>query len=75
MYFLNKTFFSQPNEITFRSFGEVIKKIGKRYYVPRGKSLSTILSYIKSPNFKKTTLGGCMIQKVSETIVVFPERS
>ncbi len=74
-FFLNKLFFIQPHEITFRSFGEIIKKIGKRYYLPRGKSISSTLSDIKSPNFKKTTLGGCMIQKVSETIVVFPERS
>ena len=74
-FFLNKLFFIQPHEITFRSFGEIIKKIGKRYYLPRGKSISSTLSDIKSPNFKKTTLGGCMIQKVSETVVVFPERS
>ena len=74
-FFLNKFFFNQPHEITFRSFGEVIKKISKKYYLPRGKSISAIISDIKSMKFKKTTLGGCVIQKVSETIVVFPERS
>jgi len=74
-FFLNKSFFNQPNEITFRSFGEIIKKIGKKYYLPRGKSISAIVSDIKSKKLKKTTLGGCVIQKVSETVLIFPERS
>ena len=74
-FFLNKLFFNQPNEVTFRSFGEVLKKIGNKYYLPRGKSISTIISDIKSRRFKKATLGGCVIQKISETIVIFPERS
>ena len=73
-FFLNKFFFNQPNEIIFRSFGEVIKKISKKYYLPRGKSISVIISDIKSMKFKKTTLGGCVIQKINETLVVFPER-
>ena len=73
-FFLNKIFFSQPNEITFRSLGKVIKIVGKKYYLPRGKSISSIVSDIKSDKFKKTTLGGCVIQKISETVVVFSER-
>ena len=74
VFFLNKNFFKQPSEITFRSFGDVLNKISKKYYLPRGKSISAILSNIQSANFKKTTLGGCVIQKISETVVVFPER-
>jgi len=75
VFFLNKIFFIQPNEITFRSFGEIIKKISNKYYLPRGKSVSAIISDIRSKKFKKATLGGCVIQKISETVVVFPERS
>ena len=74
-FFLNKNFFKQPSEVAFRSFGEILNKISKKYYLPRGKSISAILSDIQSADFKKTTLGGCIIQKISETIVVFPERS
>jgi tRNA(Ile)-lysidine synthase len=74
-FFLNKFFFTQPNEITFRSLGEIIKKIGKKYYLPRGKSVNALVSNIKSKKFKKTTLGGCVIQKISETVVIFSERS
>ena len=54
---------------------EIIKKIGKKYYLPRGKSISAFVSDIKSKKLKKTTLGGCVIQKVSETVAFFPERS
>jgi len=74
-YFLSKSFFNQPSEITFRSFGEIIKKVNNKYYLPRGKSLSVIISSIKSNKFKKATLGGCIIQKISETVVVSPERT
>ncbi len=74
-FFLNKTFFTQPNEIIFRSLGEIIKKLSKKYYMPRGKSIAAIVNNIKSEKFKKTTLGGCVIQKISETVVIFPERS
>ena len=73
--FLNKNFFKQPSEITFRSFGEIIHKISKKYYLPRGKSISLVLSDIQSANFTKATLAGCIIQKISETVVVFPESS
>jgi len=75
IFILNKFFFKQPNEITFRSFGEIIKKISRKYYLPRGKSISATVSHIKSAKLKKTTLGGCVIQKVSETVIVSPERS
>ena len=74
-FILNRSFFSQPNEIIFRSFGNILKKIGKKYYHPRGKSLVSVIQRIKSKKLKKTTLGGCMIKKVSETVIVFPETS
>ena len=72
---LNKSFFSQPNEIIFRSFADVLKKITKKHYPPRGKSLIAVIMGIKSGKLKKTTLGGCIIKKISKTVVVFPERS
>jgi len=33
------------------------------------------VSGIKSDKFKKATLGGCVIQKISKTVIVFSERS
>ncbi len=74
-FFLNKNFFNQPNEVIFRSMGNVLKKVSRRYYLPRGKSINNAILQIKDQNFKKTTLGGCIIEKASETIIVFQERS
>ncbi len=74
-FILNKSFFYQPNEIVIRSFAEILRKIGKKYYPPRGKSLISVVQGIKFKTLKKTTLGGCIIKKVSETVIVFPERS
>ncbi len=35
--FLNKIFFNQPYEVVFRSFSDLLKKIGGRYFSARGK--------------------------------------
>jgi tRNA(Ile)-lysidine synthase len=41
---LYKEFFQQPYEVIFRSFAEIIKLIGKKYYLARGKKLEKIIS-------------------------------
>ena len=42
-YLLNKNFFNQPNEIIFRSFIYIMRKISNRYYSARGKVLSELI--------------------------------
>ena len=74
-FFLNKVFFYQPDEIVFRSFSEILRIIGNKYYAPRGRSIISVVANIKSKKLKKITLGGCIIKKVSETVIVSPERS
>ena len=71
---LNETFFQQPYEVIFRSFSDSIKKIGKRYYSVRGKKLDRIIDNLKSTNFFKATLGGCVIKKVNQTVIISKER-
>ena len=70
---LNENFFSQSEEVVFRSFGEVIKIIGKKYYSVRGKKIDKIISLIKSKTSFKVTLGGCIIKKVNETVILSKE--
>ncbi len=70
---LNKDFFNQPEEIVFRSFTEVIKIIGKKYYPARGKKIDNIVDQIKNNTFFKATLGNCVIRKVNQTILVLKE--
>ena len=71
---LNKNFFQQPNEIIFRAFSESIKLVSKRYYPVRGKKLVRIINNIKNDEFFKVTLGGCIIKKVNQTIIISKEQ-
>ena len=71
---LNINFFYQPEEVVFRSFTEVLKNVGKRYYPVRGKKINKLIYQIKNDNSFKTTLGKCIIKKVNNTIIVSKER-
>ena len=70
---LNKDFFNQPEEIVFRSFTEVIKIVGKRYYPVRGKKVNKLINQIENNNSFKTTLGNCLIKKVNNSIILLKE--
>jgi len=70
---LKKNFFLQSDEVVFRSFTEVLKIIGKKHYPVRGKKIDKILQIIKVKSLFKLTLGGCVIKKVNDTIIVSKE--
>ena len=71
---LNKDFFDQPDEIILRSFTKVIQTISRNYYPPRGKSVKNLIIEIKSKKSKKKfTLGGCILEKISETVIISKE--
>ena len=46
--FLNKNFFYQPDEIVFRSFSQLIHKVGNKKNYPRGNKVINLLSNFKS---------------------------
>ena len=73
-YILNKLFFEQPEEVIFRSFSLVLKKISGNYYSPRGKSIYEFISKINGNKFYKSTLGGCYVKKFNETILITREK-
>ena len=50
-----------------------IRIIGKKYYPVRGKKIDKILQSIKAKSSFKLTLGGCVIKKVNDTIIVSKE--
>ena len=66
-------YFNQPFEVILRSLSESIKLIGKRGYSVRGKKLAKIISKIENNRFYKQTLGGCIIEKVNQTIILSKE--
>jgi len=76
IFILNKFFFDQPHEIIFRSLSFLMKSISGKYYGARGKSIESLIMNIKEKKIKtKVTLGGCFIEKVSETILISRENS
>ena len=74
--FLNIKFFNQPHEVVFRSFTEIIKKVGRKYYPARGKKIDRIIQIIKnnSKSPVRLTLGNCVINKVNQSIIVTKEQ-
>ena len=73
-YILNKFFFQQPYEVTFRSLSKLIRLTGKKYYPVRGKKLDKIIRNIEKNTLFKTTLGGCIIEKVNQSIIISKEQ-
>ena len=72
---LKHNFFDQSHEIIFRSLTLVIKKIGKKYYPVRGKSINELINRITLKTFSRITLGGCFIERVNETILISRENT
>lgn len=70
---LKEFFFSQSDEVVFRSFTEVIKIVGKKYYAVRGKKIDKVINLISTKPLFKVTLGGCLIKKVNGTVILSKE--
>ena len=73
IFILKENFFSQSDEVVFRSFTEVIKIVGKKYYAVRGKKIDKVIDLIRAKSLFKVTLGGCLIKKVNKTILLSKE--
>ena len=72
---LNDDFLKQPDEIVFRSFSEVIQRVGKKDTLPRGAKVENLLKYLRSiNNYSKKTLSGCIIQKIENSVIISPEK-
>ena len=72
--FLNKFFFLNPDEVVLRSMSTILNNLSGRYYPPRGKKIKRLILLMTSKNkAKKTTLGGCIIEKVYETVIINKE--
>ena len=72
-YIIRANFFAQPHEVIFRSLSNILKKVGKKYYSSRGKSLNQMIKRIKSKKFNKATISGCIIEKISNSLIIYKE--
>ena len=70
---LKENSFSQSSEVIFRSLTKVIKIVGKKYYAVRGKKIDKVIDLIRAKSSFKVTLGGCIIKKVNETVILTKE--
>ena len=70
---LSKEFFLQPYEVVFRSLSDSISLVGNKKYSARGKKLDRIVSNFKNNQLSKVTLGGCIIEKVNQTVILRKE--
>ena len=70
---LNQNFFNHSYEVIFRSISDLIQFVGGKYNAVRGKKIDNILMKMKKNSFKKATLGGCIIKKVSQTVILSKE--
>ena len=71
--FLSSDFFSSTDEIILRSFTKILQDISGRYFPARGKSVSKIIDQIRQKSILKTTIGGCVIEKIENSVVIYKE--
>ncbi len=71
---LKDDFLKQPDEIVFRSFSELIQKIGKKETFARGAKVYNLVKFLRSSNnYSKKTLSGCIIQKLENSVIISSE--
>ena len=71
--FLSSDFFKSTDEIILRSFTKILQDIGGRYFPARGKSVLKIIDQIRQKSILKTTIGGCVIEKIENSVVIYKE--
>ena len=72
---LSSKFFCSTDEIILRSFTKILQDISGRYFPARGKGVSRIINQIKQKSLTKTTIGGCVIEKIENSVVISKENT
>ena len=74
VYLIGSNFFLLPDEVVFRSLSILIKKMSEKYYPPRGKKMMSLIKELKTKNKFKATLGGTIIEKIHNSVLVYKEK-
>ena len=72
-FLISRKLLEEGQEIIFRIVGDLISKVGENYYSPRGKNIINLIEKMKSTQFKRVTLGGCILEKVNDSFLVKKE--
>ena len=68
-----KIFLEEAGEIIFKSFSDVLSLVSGTYYPPRSKKIINLINRVKKNEFKKSTLGGCVVEKRDNFIIISKE--
>ena len=68
-----KFFLLENKDVQLKIFNNCIKKISKSYYPPRAKKTLSLLARVKSEKKLKATLGGCVVNKLHDNLIICKE--
>ena len=72
---LNQSFFNNPDEVILRSLNEIIQRVSKNKNFARGKKVIRLIESLKSSSKSlKLTLSGCIIEKISNSVIIYQEK-
>ncbi len=69
-----KFFLLENNDIQLKILSNSLKHISKKYYPPRAKKVLYLINRIKIKKETKATLGGCIINKRQNNLIIFREK-
>ena len=73
---LNKgLFLEEADEIIFKTFSDILSLVSGAYYPPRSKKIINLIGRLKKDSFSKSTLGGCIIEKKVNSILISKEEN
>ena len=71
---INKQIFlDEAGEIIFKSFSNILSLISGAYYPPRSRKVIDLINRVKKRKFTKSTLGGCVVEKKDNFILISKE--
>ena len=71
---INRQIFTdEADEIIFKSFSDVLSLVSGKYYPPRSKKVLNLINRVKKNKFKKSTLGGCIVDIRNNLISITKE--
>ena len=69
----SKLFSEEAHEVIFKLMSDVLSLVSGSYYPPRSKKILYLINQLKNSKFKKSTLGGCMLEKRDSFISITKE--
>ena len=69
----NQIFSEESSEIIFKSLSDILSLVSGTYYPPRSKKIINLIHRLKKDNFKKSTLGGCVIEQKDSFVLISKE--